>query len=47
VLAVGATGPSLAAARSRVYEAVAVLSWPDVKYRTDIAADAAGRKVNA
>jgi phosphoribosylamine--glycine ligase len=47
VLAVGATGPSLTAARKQVYDAVPVLSWPDVKYRTDIAAEAARREVNA
>jgi phosphoribosylamine--glycine ligase len=47
VLAVGATGPSLTAARKQVYDAVPVLSWPDVKYRTDIAAEAARREVDA
>jgi hypothetical protein len=30
-----------------VYDAVPVLSWPDVKYRTDIAAEAARREVDA
>ncbi len=47
VLGVGASGPSLTAARKQVYDAVPVLSWPDVKYRTDIAAEAARREVHA
>jgi phosphoribosylamine--glycine ligase len=46
VLGVGASGPTLSAARKKVYEAVPVVSWPDVRYRTDIAADAAGREGN-
>jgi phosphoribosylamine--glycine ligase len=41
VLAVEATAPSVAAARRRVYESVPLLSWPGMKYRTDIAAAAA------
>jgi phosphoribosylamine---glycine ligase len=43
VLALEATGPTVAAARHRVYEAVSLLSWPGMKYRTDIAAIAAAR----
>jgi phosphoribosylamine--glycine ligase len=37
VLAVTATGESLAVARSRAYEAVGCISWPGMQYRTDIA----------
>jgi phosphoribosylamine--glycine ligase len=43
VLAVEATGPTVGAARRRVYETVPFLSWPGMKYRTDIAAAAAAR----
>jgi phosphoribosylamine--glycine ligase len=46
VLGVGAGGPTLSAARKKVYEAVPVVSWPEVKYRKDIAAEAAGREGN-
>jgi phosphoribosylamine--glycine ligase len=41
VVAVGARGPTLETARRKVYQAVPAISWPDVKYRTDIAALAA------
>jgi phosphoribosylamine--glycine ligase len=37
VLGVGATGPSVAEARDRVYDAVSSLSWPGMAYRRDIA----------
>jgi phosphoribosylamine--glycine ligase len=40
VLTVTATGPGIAAARDRAYEAVALISWPGVHYRRDIAAQA-------
>ena len=40
VLTVSATGTDLAAARARAYEAVALISWPGVHYRRDIAAQA-------
>jgi phosphoribosylamine--glycine ligase len=40
VLAVEATAATVGGARQRVYEAVSLLSWPDMKYRTDIAAAA-------
>ena len=40
VLTVAATGPDLGAARSRVYEAAACISWPGMHYRRDIAARA-------
>jgi phosphoribosylamine---glycine ligase len=46
VLGVGANGPTLSAARKKVYEAVPVVSWPEVKYRKDIAAEAARREGN-
>ena len=42
VLSVTATGPTLDAARRRVYQAVPDLSWPGIHYRTDIAAAATG-----
>ena len=42
VLDVVATGPTIAAARARAYEAVAHISWPGVQYRRDIAARAGG-----
>jgi phosphoribosylamine--glycine ligase len=38
VLDVTATGPSIAAARNRAYDAVAAISWPGAHYRRDIAA---------
>jgi phosphoribosylamine---glycine ligase len=41
VLAVSALGPTLAAARTRAYDAVAQISWQDMQFRTDIAARAA------
>jgi phosphoribosylamine--glycine ligase len=41
VCSVGATGPTLAAARDRAYEAVSLLSWPGITYRRDIASAAA------
>jgi phosphoribosylamine--glycine ligase len=37
VLGVGASGSTIAAARGRVYDAVALLSWPGMAYRRDIA----------
>jgi len=40
VLTVTATGRDLASARDRAYEAVALISWPGVHYRRDIAAQA-------
>ncbi len=46
VLGVGASGPTLSAARKKVYEAVPVVSWPEVRYRKDIAADAAATEGN-
>jgi phosphoribosylamine--glycine ligase len=39
VLSVTGMGPTLEAARSRAYAAVAVISWPGMQFRTDIAAD--------
>jgi phosphoribosylamine---glycine ligase len=44
VLGVGASGPTLLAARKKVYEALPAVSWPHVRYRNDIAAEAAGRE---
>lgn len=41
VLAVTGTGPGLAVARARAYEAVGHLAWPGMQVRTDIAANAA------
>ena len=38
VLGVGGRGPSLAAARRAAYDAVALVSWPGMTYRRDIAA---------
>jgi len=40
VLGVTATGPGLATARSRAYEAVARIRWDGEHHRSDIAADA-------
>ena len=40
VLTVTAVGADLAPARDRAYEAAAVISWPGVHYRRDIAAQA-------
>jgi phosphoribosylamine--glycine ligase len=40
VLTVSATGPDLARARDRAYEAAAQISWPGLHYRRDIAAQA-------
>jgi phosphoribosylamine--glycine ligase len=40
VLTVTATGPDIAAARDRAYEAAALISWPGLHYRRDIAAQA-------
>jgi phosphoribosylamine---glycine ligase len=40
VLTVSATGPDLAAARDRAYAAAALISWPGLHYRRDIAAQA-------
>jgi phosphoribosylamine--glycine ligase len=37
VLAVGATGATIWAARARVYDAIPLLSWPGMTYRHDIA----------
>ncbi|MEA2486280.1 MAG: phosphoribosylamine---glycine ligase [Actinomycetota bacterium] len=41
VLAVSALGPTLTAARTKAYDAVAQISWQDMHFRTDIAARAA------
>jgi phosphoribosylamine--glycine ligase len=41
VLGVTGTGPTLAEARTRAYEATADVSWPGMHFRTDIAATAA------
>jgi phosphoribosylamine--glycine ligase len=42
VLGVTGVAPTLSAARDRAYEACALISWPGMQYRTDIAeADAA------
>ena len=38
VLDVVATGPTVAKARARAYEAAAKIEWPGVQYRRDIAA---------
>jgi phosphoribosylamine--glycine ligase len=40
VLTVSATGPDIATARDRAYEAAAEISWPGLHYRHDIAAQA-------
>lgn len=45
VLNVTAFGPTVAVARRRAYEAVSVISWPGMHYRTDIAADAGGTDI--
>lgn len=42
VLDVTAVGPTLAEARARAYRAVERISWPGMRYRRDIAEDAAG-----
>ena len=41
VLDVTAVGPTVAAARSRAYDAARRISWPGIQYRTDIAERAA------
>jgi phosphoribosylamine---glycine ligase len=41
VLAVSALAPTLTAARTRAYDAIAQISWQDMHFRTDIAARAA------
>jgi phosphoribosylamine--glycine ligase len=41
VLNVTATGPTLTAARERAYAAAARISWPGMRYRGDIALEAA------
>lgn len=41
VLNVSATGPTLAVARERAYAAAALVSWPGMRYRGDIALEAA------
>jgi phosphoribosylamine--glycine ligase len=40
VLTVSAVGPDVATARNRAYEAAALISWPGLHYRRDIAAQA-------
>jgi phosphoribosylamine---glycine ligase len=40
VLDVTATGPDLAVARTRAYEAVGLIGWDGMQYRGDIAAAA-------
>ena len=42
VAGISATGPSIDDARRRAYEALAAVHWPDMLYRRDIAAAAAG-----
>jgi len=42
VLTVTGQGPTVSEARRRAYEAVSMISWPGMQYRTDIAADPAG-----
>ncbi len=42
VLAVGACGPTLDGVRKKIYDAVPVVTWPGVTYRTDIASRAVG-----
>jgi phosphoribosylamine--glycine ligase len=39
VLTVTGQGPTVSEARRRAYEAVSVISWPGMQYRTDIAAN--------
>ena len=39
VLSVTGFGPTVGAARDRAYEAVSMISWPGMQYRTDIAED--------
>jgi phosphoribosylamine--glycine ligase len=41
VLDVTATGATIAAARERAYDAVRLITWPGIQFRTDIAAAAA------
>jgi phosphoribosylamine--glycine ligase len=41
VLGVAATGPTIASARGRAYRGTALLSWPGMTYRKDIAGTAA------
>ncbi|MBO0894304.1 MAG: hypothetical protein J2O39_07990, partial [Acidimicrobiales bacterium] len=41
VLDVTATGATLALARQRAYAAAAAVSWPGIRYRGDIASEAA------
>ena len=40
VLTVSATGPDLTSARDRAYAGAALISWPGLHYRRDIAAQA-------
>jgi phosphoribosylamine--glycine ligase len=40
VVTVSGVGPDIAAARDRAYEAAALISWPGLHYRRDIAAQA-------
>jgi len=42
VLNVCGSGPTLAEARQRAYDAVSRISWPGMQHRSDIALDAAG-----
>jgi phosphoribosylamine--glycine ligase len=42
VLTVTGQGPTVGEARRRAYEAVSMISWPGMQYRTDIAADPTG-----
>lgn len=46
VLNVVGTGPSIADARQRAYDAVSRISWPDIHYRTDIALTASKEASN-
>jgi len=42
VLTVTGQGSTVGEARRRAYEAVSMISWPGMQYRTDIAADPTG-----
>jgi phosphoribosylamine--glycine ligase len=43
VLAVTGTGPTVGAARDQAYQAAALVSWPGLYHRTDIAREASPR----
>jgi len=44
VLNVTALGPTIALARERAYDAVKRISWPGMRFRTDIAFEAASKE---